>query len=171
MSAEEETGKGKTKIAAAFKQFGFLLFLVFFLMVSSYTGISDPLLRAIASIGYKIPTPIQRKAIPVILSGRDIVAMARTGSGKTAAFMIPLIEKLVAHSTTVGFRAIVISPTRDLALQTLKVGKQLSKYTDLLVASIVGGENMSDQFDALSHNPDMFLLFSLIPSTFVCYPF
>ena len=83
--------------------------------------------------------------------------MARTGSGKTAAFMIPLIEKLGGHSSTVGFRAIVLSPTRDLALQTLKVGKQLSKYTDLLLASIVGGENMNDQFDSLSHNPDMYV--------------
>lgn len=84
--------------------------------------------------------------------------MARTGSGKTAAFLIPIIEKLVGHSATVGFRAIILSPTRDLALQTLKVGKQLSKYTDLLLAPIVGGENMNEQFEALSHNPDMFII-------------
>ncbi|KAK2952532.1 putative ATP-dependent RNA helicase DDX54 [Blattamonas nauphoetae] len=120
-------------------------------------GIQENVLQAIGKLGYKLPTPIQRKAIPIIHSGRDVIAMARTGSGKTAAFLIPLIEKLESHSNTVGVRGIVISPTRDLALQTFKFTKQLAKYTTLTIAAIVGGENMNEQFDALSKNPDILI--------------
>ena len=64
-----------------------------------------------------MPTPIQRKAIPIITQGKDVVAMARTGSGKTAAFLLPLFEKLKVHSYTVGVRAVILSPTRELAVQ------------------------------------------------------
>lgn len=67
--------------------------------------------------GYQQPTPVQRKTLPVALTGKDVVAMARTGSGKTAAFLIPLVERLQAHSTRVGARAVVLSPTRELATQ------------------------------------------------------
>jgi len=63
-----------------------------------------------------LPTPIQRKAIPVILEGYNVIAMARTGSGKTAAFVIPVIEKLKAHSKIVGARCIILSPTREIAV-------------------------------------------------------
>ncbi|ESP01553.1 hypothetical protein LOTGIDRAFT_148869, partial [Lottia gigantea] len=75
--------------------------------------------------GYKIPTPIQRKTIPIIMNGKDVVAMARTGSGKTAAFLIPLFEQLKIHSSN-GARAMIMSPTRELALQTLKFTKEVS---------------------------------------------
>lgn len=71
-------------------------------------------------MGYKIPTPIQRRALPIALSGKDVVAMARTGSGKTAAFLIPLLELLGDHSSVYGARGIVMSPTRELAQQTYK---------------------------------------------------
>jgi ATP-dependent RNA helicase DDX54/DBP10 len=119
-------------------------------------GITDNLLKAICSLGYRLPTSIQRKAIPLLLSGKDMIAMARTGSGKTAAFLIPVIQRLESHSTTVGIRAIIISPTRDLALQTTSFAKKLSKFTNLRIATIVGGESMSSQFEALSKNIDMF---------------
>ena len=69
-------------------------------------------MKAVLNKGYKFPTPIQRKSIPLILEGENIVAMARTGSGKTASFLIPLISKLMAHSNLVGVRGLVISPTR-----------------------------------------------------------
>jgi ATP-dependent RNA helicase DDX54/DBP10 len=118
-------------------------------------GVTDNLLKAISALGYRLPTPIQRRAIPLLLSGKDMIAMARTGSGKTAAFLIPIIQHLESHSTTVGIRAIIISPTRDLALQTTSFAKKLSKYTDLRIATIVGGESMSNQFEALSRNVDM----------------
>mmetsp|Transcript_19232 Transcript_19232/g.34268 ORF Transcript_19232/g.34268 Transcript_19232/m.34268 type:complete len:138 (-) Transcript_19232:12-425(-) len=65
-------------------------------------GLSRNVLNGIVKLGYNVPTPIQRKALPVALSGRDVVAMARTGSGKTAAFLIPLVEKLQSHSSVVG---------------------------------------------------------------------
>jgi ATP-dependent RNA helicase DDX54/DBP10 len=111
--------------------------------------------RAIKRKGYRIPTPIQRKAIPVALSGADVVAMARTGSGKTAAFLIPMLHKLRQHSLTAGARAIVLSPTRELALQTFKFAQELSKFTDLRAIVIVGGDSMEAQFDDLATNPDL----------------
>lgn len=80
-------------------------------------GLSPYIYRSVMRKGYRVPTPIQRKAIPPILAGRDVVAMARTGSGKTAAFLIPLIEKLGAHASVVGVRGLVLSPTRELAMQ------------------------------------------------------
>jgi len=73
--------------------------------------------KAILAKGFNVPTPIQRKTIPLILEGRDVVASSKTGSGKTAAFMIPLIHKLKAHSKIVGARAVILLPTRELALQ------------------------------------------------------
>ena len=93
--------------------------------------------RAIKRKGYRIPTPIQRKAIPVALSGADVVAMARTGSGKTAAFLIPVLHKLRQHSLKAGARAVVLSPTRELALQTFKFAQELLKFTDLRAACVV----------------------------------
>ncbi|KAJ2766359.1 ATP-dependent RNA helicase dbp10, partial [Coemansia nantahalensis] len=118
-------------------------------------GLHPPLFRAVLSKGFKVPTPIQRKTIPVIMEGRDVVGMARTGSGKTAAFLIPMVHKLRAHSVKVGMRAIVLSPSRELALQTFRVAKDLTKYTDLRAVPIVGGDSMDDQFGIISSNPDI----------------
>ena len=116
---------------------------------------SHAVYKAVIHQGYKIPTPIQRKAIPVIMEGRDVVAMARTGSGKTAAFLIPMLEKLKSHSAKVGIRGLILSPSRELALQTLKFVKELGKYTDLRYLLLVGGDNMEDQFTSMASNPDM----------------
>jgi ATP-dependent RNA helicase DDX54/DBP10 len=118
-------------------------------------GLSFPIFKAIQHMGYKIPTPIQRKSIPIIQEGGDVVAMARTGSGKTAAFLIPLLEKLKIHSAKVGARALILSPSRELATQTLKATMDLAKYTDLRACAFVGGENMEDQFNAMASNPDI----------------
>ena len=106
-------------------------------------------------MGYKVPTPIQRKTIPTILEGQDMVAMARTGSGKTAAFLIPMVERLQSHSTSVGFRGVVLSPTRELAMQTAKFCRQLCKFGDLRCCLLVGGQGMEAQFEHLANNPDM----------------
>ncbi|EUB61072.1 ATP-dependent RNA helicase DDX54 [Echinococcus granulosus] len=104
-------------------------------------GLSQAIFNGIARKGYKAPTPIQRKAIPVILSGRDVVAMARTGSGKTAAFLIPLLERLKRHQDT-GARALLLSPTRELAMQTLAFTKDIGRFTNLVAAVIVGGDKI-----------------------------
>ena len=119
------------------------------------TGLSSLVYKAILHKGYKVPTPIQRKAIPIIIQGRDVVAMARTGSGKTAAFLVPMLERLKLHSARVGARALILSPSRELAAQTLKFTKELAKYTDLRACALVGGDNMDEQFAAMAANPDI----------------
>lgn len=120
-------------------------------------GLSFPVLKAILRRGYKIPTPIQRKAIPLILEGKDVVAMARTGSGKTAAFLVPLFEKLKIHTSQTGIRAIIFSPTRELALQTFKFTKELGRFTDLKSALILGGDSIERQFATIHDNPDIII--------------
>ncbi|KAJ3031440.1 UNVERIFIED_CONTAM: ATP-dependent RNA helicase ddx54 [Siphonaria sp. JEL0065] len=120
-------------------------------------GLSYPIYSAIIQKGYKVPTPIQRKAIPIILENRDVVAMARTGSGKTAAFLIPLMERLKTHSAKVGARGLVLTPSRELALQTLKFVKEMGKHTDLRYCMLVGGGTMDDHFAALANNPDIII--------------
>jgi ATP-dependent RNA helicase DDX54/DBP10 len=79
-------------------------------------NLSPYVYKAIMTKGYNLPTPIQRRAIPNILQGYNVIAMARTGSGKTASFMIPIIEKLKQHSKIVGARCLILSPTREIAL-------------------------------------------------------
>ncbi|NXK73606.1 DDX54 helicase, partial [Amazona guildingii] len=119
-------------------------------------GLSYPVFKGIMKKAYKVPTPIQRKSIPAILRGRDVVAMARTGSGKTACFLIPMFERLKAPSQA-GARALILSPTRELALQTLKFTKELGKFTGLKSALVLGGDKMEDQFAALHENPDIII--------------
>ncbi|KAH0545578.1 ATP-dependent RNA helicase dbp10 [Glutinoglossum americanum] len=120
-------------------------------------GLNLKLLKAITRKGFSVPTPIQRKTIPLALDCRDVVGMARTGSGKTAAFVIPMIEKLKAHSAKVGARAMIMSPSRELALQTLKVVKELGRGTDLKCVLLVGGDSLEDQFGFMATNPDIII--------------
>ncbi|XP_033335243.2 ATP-dependent RNA helicase DDX54 isoform X3 [Megalopta genalis] len=118
-------------------------------------GLSYPVYKGILKRGYKIPTPIQRKTIPLALEGRDVVAMARTGSGKTACFLLPLFEKLKVRQAKAGARALILSPTRELALQTLKFIKEIGKFTGLKASIILGGDSMENQFGAIHGNPDI----------------
>ncbi|OJJ44993.1 hypothetical protein ASPZODRAFT_70202 [Penicilliopsis zonata CBS 506.65] len=118
-------------------------------------GLNAKLLKAITRKGFSVPTPIQRKTIPVILDEQDVVGMARTGSGKTAAFVIPMIQKLKSHSTRFGARGLILSPSRELALQTLKVVKELSRGTDLKPVLLVGGDSLEEQFGMMAGNPDI----------------
>ena len=120
-------------------------------------GFNANLMKAIVRKGYALPTPIQRKTIPMVLDGRDVVGMARTGSGKTAAFVLPMIEKLKAHSMKIGARALILAPSRELALQTLKFAKEFSKGTDLKCVLLVGGDSLEEQFSMMSANPDVLI--------------
>lgn len=122
-------------------------------------GLSKLMLTNIQRVGYNSPTPIQRKAMPPILDGRDVVAMARTGSGKTAAFVIPIIEKLMNSVQTkgvqLGIKALILSPNRELAMQTHKAVKELSRKTGLKSCFVVGGDSMEDQFGMILAQPDI----------------
>ncbi|KAK3426276.1 hypothetical protein EUGRSUZ_F02760 [Eucalyptus grandis] len=120
-------------------------------------GLSPDVFRGVKRKGYRVPTPIQRKTMPLILSGADVVAMARTGSGKTAAFLVPMLERLKQHLPQGGVRALILSPTRDLALQTLKFTKELGRFTDLRTSLLVGGDSMESQFEELAQNPDIII--------------
>ena len=117
-------------------------------------GLSDAIFKGVMRLGFKVPTPVQRKTLPIALLGGDVVTMARTGSGKTAAFVIPMLEKLKEHDST-GTRGLILSPTRDLALQTLKVVNSMAKFTNLTAVPIVGGDGMERQFADLSSKPDI----------------
>ncbi|KAI4246760.1 MAG: hypothetical protein L6R40_001789 [Gallowayella cf. fulva] len=118
-------------------------------------GLNANLLKAITRKGFSVPTPIQRKTIPLVLDGQDVVGMARTGSGKTAAFVVPMIEKLKSHSAKIGARALILSPSRELALQTLKVVKEFGRGTDLKCVLLVGGDSLEEQFGSMAGNPDI----------------
>ncbi|KFA71521.1 hypothetical protein S40288_08632 [Stachybotrys chartarum IBT 40288] len=118
-------------------------------------GLNANLLKAITRKGFSVPTPIQRKTIPLVLDRKDVVGMARTGSGKTAAFVIPMIERLRAHSARFGARALIMSPSRELAIQTLKVVKEFGRGTDLKCVLLVGGDSLEEQFGSMSANPDI----------------
>uniref|UniRef100_A0A6E8VTV1 RNA helicase n=1 Tax=Anopheles coluzzii TaxID=1518534 RepID=A0A6E8VTV1_ANOCL len=120
-------------------------------------GLSAPVLKGILKMGYKIPTPIQRKTIPIILDGRDVVAMAKTGSGKTGCFLIPMFERLKQREAKAGggARALILSPTRELAIQTYKFIKQLGRFMDLKAILVLGGDSMDSQFAAVHTLPDV----------------
>ncbi|RDL30773.1 Uncharacterized protein BP5553_10118 [Venustampulla echinocandica] len=120
-------------------------------------GLNTHLLKAIGRKGFSVPTPIQRKTIPLVLDHQDVVGMARTGSGKTAAFVIPMIEKLKGHSARVGARALILSPSRELAIQTLKVVKEFGRGTDLKIVLLVGGDSLEEQFGFMATNPDIII--------------
>lgn len=120
-------------------------------------GLNRELLNGLNRMGYKIPTPVQRKTLPLALAGMDVVCMARTGSGKTAAFLLPLLQRLNGKHDPKGVRGIVLSPTRELAMQTFKFTKDMSKFTDLRVISLIGGDPLDAQFDALASHPDIII--------------
>lgn len=120
-------------------------------------GLSKSVLINISKKGYKQPTPIQRKTIPLIMGKRDVVGMARTGSGKTAAFLLPLIERLKAHVAKIGVRAVILSPSRELAQQTYKQFKEFARGSDLRSLLLIGGDSLEDQFGAMMNNPDVII--------------
>ena len=115
-------------------------------------GLSEPILKRIREVGFEHPTPIQAAVIPPALRGRDIIALAQTGSGKTAAFVIPLAEKL-QHGG--GLRALVVSPTREIALQTQAFIELFGQSHELKAACLIGGVKMKGQMTAIKGEPDV----------------
>jgi ATP-dependent RNA helicase DeaD len=117
----------------------------------SSIGLPDPLLASLNHLQYSTPTPIQMQAIPPALAGRDILGSAQTGTGKTAAFGIPLVAKLMNSSQGL---ALVLTPTRELATQILEVMRKLiGRRSQITSALLIGGEPMGSQFRQLQANP------------------
>ncbi|KAK4631438.1 ATP-dependent RNA helicase DRS1 [Fulvia fulva] len=119
-------------------------------------NLSRPILKGLASVGFDKPTPIQMKAVPVALEGKDLVGGAVTGSGKTAAFLIPILERLLFRpKRTATTRVAILMPTRELALQCFNVAKKLAAFTDITVAMAVGGLSIKEQDKELKMRPDI----------------
>jgi ATP-dependent RNA helicase RhlE len=122
-------------------------------------GLSEPLLKAVTEQGYTSPTPIQTKAIPVILAGKDIVAGAQTGTGKTAGFSLPLLQRLMENADTnvrpKKVRALVLVPTRELAAQVFESVETYGKHLPLQAQVIVGGASINLQTRQLRHGCDI----------------
>lgn len=118
-------------------------------------GLSETILAAITRMGYENPTPVQAEAVPLALKGHDVVAAAVTGTGKTAAFVLPVIERTKRAKKPFSPRALIVSPTRELALQIDGTCKQLAKGSHLRVATVVGGVPYKGQFSKLSHGVDI----------------
>jgi ATP-dependent RNA helicase RhlE len=118
-------------------------------------GLSADLLRAVAEEGYTVPTPIQTQAIPLILEGRDLLAAAQTGTGKTAAFVLPIFERLRFHANPSfsparhPVRVLVLTPTRELCMQVEQMAIDYGRYVPLRVASVFGGVPIEPQFKEL----------------------
>ncbi len=114
--------------------------------------------KSIAALGFQEPTPIQTATIPVALQGQDILGSAETGTGKTAAFLIPAIQKLLSQANPAhALRVLVLVPTRELALQVTEQAEALRKHTDLRVAPIYGGVGMTNQEQALKRRTDIII--------------
>jgi ATP-dependent RNA helicase DDX27 len=118
--------------------------------------LSRPILKGLAAVGFDKPTPIQAKTIPVALEGKDLVGGAVTGSGKTGAFLIPILERLLFRpKRTATTRVVILMPTRELALQCFNVAKKLASFTDITFGQAIGGLNSREQEKQLKLRPDI----------------
>jgi superfamily II DNA/RNA helicase len=126
-------------------------------MPFSTLGLSEPLLKALADLKYSEPTAIQKKAIPVILSGKNLVAAAQTGTGKTASFVLPMLEKLNTERKLRGkrIRALILTPTRELAVQVEQSIRDYGKYLDLSSMAMYGGTDIEPQRQKLIWGVDI----------------
>ncbi|MDD4884734.1 DEAD/DEAH box helicase, partial [Sulfuricurvum sp.] len=122
--------------------------------------LSAPLLRAIDDQGYTIPTPVQAQAIPFILEGRDMLAGAQTGTGKTAGFTLPLLQLLSEKKSPKPhrkIRALILTPTRELAAQVAESVKLYGKYLPLISAVVFGGVGINPQITMLRNGIDILI--------------
>ena len=121
-------------------------------------SLSRPILRGLAAVGFTEPTPIQTKTIPVALLGKDVVGGAVTGSGKTAAFIIPILERLLYRPKRVATSRVgILMPTRELAVQCFNVAKKLASFTDVTFCQLVGGFSLREQENVLRTRPDVII--------------
>jgi ATP-dependent RNA helicase RhlE len=126
-------------------------------MSFSALGLSDPIVRAVAEHGYTEPTPIQKSAIPAVLDGRDLLAGAQTGTGKTAGFVLPLLQRLHAQIAQSGANTrrrpsvLILTPTRELAAQVEESVRIYGKHTSVQSTVIFGGVGMQPQVERLAH--------------------
>src|SRR6478672_7867103 len=121
-------------------------------------GLSDELLRAVDESGYSEPTPIQKQAIHSVLMGRDLIGIAQTGTGKTAAFVLPMIDILGEGRTRAMMpRSLILEPTRELAAQVAENFDKYGKYHKLSMALLIGGVSMGDQVKALEKGVDVLI--------------
>lgn len=119
-------------------------------------SLSRPILKGLSAVGFTAPTPIQHKSIPVALLGKDVVGGAVTGSGKTGAFIIPILERLLYRPKKVATtRVAILMPTRELALQCYNVATKLASFTDITFAQAIGGLSSREQENALKLRPDV----------------
>lgn len=120
-------------------------------------GLSKPVMNAVASLGYSQPTPVQERAIPLVLEGRDIVAAAKTGTGKTAAFALPAMDGLPRAKGGKGPAMLVVTPTRELATQIGEVCSVVARHTNLRVFTVVGGVSYNPQIAQLRRGVDVLI--------------
>ncbi len=121
-------------------------------------GLSAEILRAVSEQGYTEPTPVQRQAIPVVLEGKDILAGAQTGTGKTAGFTLPLLQLLSQHCQGKGrrpIRALVLTPTRELAAQVAESIETYGAHLPLKSTVVFGGVKINPQIEKLRHGVDI----------------
>jgi ATP-dependent RNA helicase RhlE len=124
----------------------------------STLGLAEPLLRALAREGYQTPTPIQEQSIPHLLAGKDLLGIAQTGTGKTAAFALPILHHLLADrrpAPAKGCRALILAPTRELAAQIADSFKAYGRFLEMRVAVVVGGVKAGPQIKALAGGVDV----------------
>jgi ATP-dependent RNA helicase RhlE len=123
-------------------------------------GLSDELVRAVTELGYTEPTPVQQQAIPLVLAGRDLLAGAQTGTGKTAGFVLPILHRLAQSRPAAGksrhpVRALILTPTRELAAQVEESVRDYGKYKKSTVAVVFGGVSINNQIAALKRGVDI----------------
>src|SRR5208282_5500505 len=118
-------------------------------MPFSKLGLSQPILDGVKAMGYIEPTPIQLRAIPLVMAGQDVIGSAQTGTGKTAAFALPILSRLGQHSPAPRF--LVLEPTRELAAQVETAIRDFARFTNLRVAVVFGGVGYGTQREALQH--------------------
>src|SRR6204780_5497498 len=124
----------------------------------SELGLSPELLRAVSDAGYTTPTPIQQQAIPHVMSGRDVLGCAQTGTGKTAGFALPMIDKLTAGRARARMpRSLILEPTRELATQVEAAFEVYGKHHKLTAALLIGGESFADQLRKLDRGVDVLI--------------
>src|SRR5713226_9402745 len=123
-------------------------------MPFSTFGLHNDLLRGVKEMGFSRPTPIQKDAIPPAIEGRDVLACAMTGSGKTAAFVLPILNRLMASKRGVT-RALIVTPTRELAAQIEEHANQMAVHTPLAAAAVFGGVGMGPQEHAFRTGVDV----------------